>query len=75
MWRGLGAKYYAEHPLVLLTQTLANINMDGFNQWGRTSALVVIGSGSSTIEDMLADVVAPAGRTLALAIVWSSRRG
>jgi hypothetical protein len=36
---------------------------------------VVVGSGNSTIEDMLADVVAPAGRTLALAIVWSSRRG
>ena len=30
----LGAKYYASNPLYPLTQTVANINMDGINQWG-----------------------------------------
>jgi len=30
-------EYYAENPLVPLEKTLANINMDGFNQWGRTA--------------------------------------
>ncbi|HSJ13753.1 MAG TPA: M20/M25/M40 family metallo-hydrolase [Longimicrobiales bacterium] len=61
----LGAKYYAENPLYPLTQTLANINMDGVNQWGRTSDLGVIGLGNSTLDDVLALAVAPRGRTLA----------
>ena len=39
----LGAKYYAENPLYPLTKTVANINMDGINQWGLTSDVVVIG--------------------------------
>lgn len=61
----LGAKYFAENPLVPLNHVLANINMDGFNQWGKTKDLVVIGYGNSTLEDILADVVRPAGRELA----------
>ena len=61
----LGAKYYAENPLVPLEKTLANINMDGFNQWGRTKDIVVVGYGNSTLEDMLADVIKPNGQTLA----------
>jgi Zn-dependent M28 family amino/carboxypeptidase len=55
----LGAKYFAEHPPVPLTQIMANINMDGFNQWGRTSDMVVIGRGNSTLDDVLAAVIAP----------------
>lgn len=58
----LGAKYYAENPLYPLEKTLANINMDGFNQWGRTSDLVVVGHGNSTLDDVLARVAT--GRTL-----------
>jgi Zn-dependent M28 family amino/carboxypeptidase len=60
----LGAKYYAENPLYPLTKTLANINMDGMNQWGRTSDLGVIGLGNSTLDDVLVKAVAPRGRTL-----------
>ncbi|NBU79015.1 MAG: hypothetical protein EBS50_08065, partial [Sphingomonadaceae bacterium] len=51
----LGAQYYAEHPLYPLTKTLANINKDGINQWGRTSDLTVIGLGNSTLDDILAE--------------------
>jgi Zn-dependent M28 family amino/carboxypeptidase len=60
----LGARYYAENPLVPLNKTLANINMDGFNQWGRTKDLVVVGYGNSTLEDVLRDVLSPSGRTI-----------
>jgi Zn-dependent M28 family amino/carboxypeptidase len=52
----LGAKYYAENPLYPLAKTLANINMDGVNQWGRTSDITVIGLGNSTLDDLLRDV-------------------
>jgi Zn-dependent M28 family amino/carboxypeptidase len=60
----LGAKYFAANPPVPLTHIMANINMDGFNQWGRTSDVVVIGKGNSTLDDVLAEVLKPAGRTI-----------
>ena len=60
----LGAKYYAQHPLYPLEKTLANINIDGANQWGRTSDVVVIGLGNSTLDDVLDSVVTAAGRTI-----------
>jgi Zn-dependent M28 family amino/carboxypeptidase len=60
----LGAKYYAENPLYPLTQTVANVNMDGINQWGRTRDLVVIGLGNSTLDDVLEEAAATQGRRL-----------
>ncbi len=41
----VGAKYYATHPLYPLNKTVANINIDGINQWGKTSDFTVIGLG------------------------------
>ncbi|MGH9940359.1 MAG: M28 family metallopeptidase, partial [Blastocatellia bacterium] len=60
----LGAKYYAENPLYPLERTLANINMDGVNQWGRTKDVVVIGYGNSTLDDALDEVVTAQGRVV-----------
>ncbi len=61
----VGAKYFAEHPLVPLNKVLADINIDEFNQWGRTKDLVVVGFGNSTLDGILADVIKPSGRVLA----------
>jgi Zn-dependent M28 family amino/carboxypeptidase len=60
----LGAKYYAENPLYPLRRTAANINMDGFNQWGRTSDVTVVGQGQSNLEDILEEVAKSRGRTV-----------
>ena len=60
----LGAKYYAENPLYPLNKTLADINMDGVNQWGKTSDITVIGLGNSTLDDVLREIATPLGRTL-----------
>jgi Zn-dependent M28 family amino/carboxypeptidase len=60
----LGAKFYATHPLYPLAQTAANINMDGFNQWGTTSDFTVIGLGNSTLDDVLTGILTTAGRTV-----------
>jgi Zn-dependent M28 family amino/carboxypeptidase len=60
----LGAKYYATHPLYPLAQTAANINMDGFNQWGATSDFTVIGLGNSSLDDVLRDVLAASNREI-----------
>ena len=61
----LGAKYYAEHPLYPLNKTLANINIDGVNQWGRTSDITLIGLGNSTLDDLAREAAqAQGGRTI-----------
>ncbi|MBM3739043.1 MAG: M28 family peptidase [Acidobacteria bacterium] len=60
----LGAKYYAENPLYPLTKTLANINFDGINQWGRTKDIVVIGRGNSTLDNVLAEAAKAQDRVL-----------
>ena len=60
----LGARYYGENPLYPLEKTLADLNLDGINQWGRTTDLVVIGKGNSTLEDLLGDLASAQKRTL-----------
>jgi Zn-dependent M28 family amino/carboxypeptidase len=60
----LGAKYYATHPLYPLKQTVANINMDALNVWGRTRDVEVVGAGQSTLEDVLEKVAKLQGRVI-----------
>jgi Zn-dependent M28 family amino/carboxypeptidase len=60
----LGARWYAAHPVVPLERTLANINMDAMNPWGRTRSLVSLGYGQSTLEEVLARHAARQGRTV-----------
>ncbi len=61
----LGAKYYASKPLYPLEKTLANINMDVINLWGRTEDVVIVGSGQSTLDDALAAAAHRCGRVVA----------
>lgn len=60
----LGARYYAENPLYPRERTLANINMDGLNQWGRTSDVVIVGYGNSTLDDTLVEAASAQGRVV-----------
>ncbi|HEY5101887.1 MAG TPA: M28 family peptidase, partial [Steroidobacteraceae bacterium] len=60
----LGSKWYATHPLYPLTQTVAAINMDVLNLWGRTRDLTIPGLGQSTLEDTLAQLAKAQGRTV-----------
>ena len=60
----LGAKYYATHPLYPLNKTLANINMDGVNQWGRTRDLVIVGYGNSTLDNVLTEAASHQNRVI-----------
>jgi Zn-dependent M28 family amino/carboxypeptidase len=60
----LGSEYYARFPLYPLNRTLANINVDGMNMWGRTSDVTVIGMGASDLDDYLAAAAREQGRTL-----------
>ncbi len=58
----LGAKFYAENPLYPLDHTLADINIDGVNAWGKTRDIEDIAAGNSTLDDLLAQAAERAGR-------------
>ncbi|MEK6281378.1 MAG: M28 family metallopeptidase [Acidobacteriota bacterium] len=60
----LGAKYYAENPLYPLNKTLANINMDGVNQWGRTKDITMVGDDNSSLIDLLREAASAQGRVV-----------
>lgn len=60
----LGAKYYANNPLYPLNKTVANINMDGVNQWGRTKDITMVGDDTSTLIDLLKETAAAQGRVV-----------
>ena len=60
----LGSQHYAEQPVYPLAKTLAAINVDGVNQWGKTKDITVIGMGASDLDDYLRDASAGQGRVL-----------
>jgi len=60
----LGARWYGQHPLYPLERTLADINMDIMNPWGRTRSIVSLGYGLSTLEELLAREARADGRTV-----------
>ena len=61
----LGSRHYGENPLYPAAQTVAALNMDVLNQWGRTRDLTIVGMGQSELDGVAAEVAASLGRTLA----------
>jgi Zn-dependent M28 family amino/carboxypeptidase len=59
----LGAKFYAEHPLYPLEKTLADINLDSMNVWGKARDIEDLSLGFSTLDDLLAAAAKQQGRT------------
>ena len=58
----LGSRYYVEQPLYPAKKTVAAINMDGLNIWGRTSDITVVGLGQSELDDLAREVATGQGR-------------
>jgi len=46
----LGSAFYAANPSRPLADTVANINVDAINVWGRTRSLVTMGAERSSLE-------------------------
>lgn len=61
----LGSEYYASNPVYPLKKTLAVINMDGLNAFGRTRDLTIIGLGKSELDDFAKSAADRQGRVLA----------
>ncbi|MEG3768275.1 M28 family metallopeptidase [Alteromonas sp. 14N.309.X.WAT.G.H12] len=60
----LGSQYYAEHPVIPLNHTVANINMDAMNVLGKTKDVTVVGMGKSELETYLDTAAKRQGRYL-----------
>ncbi|AFD07586.1 M28 family metallopeptidase [Solitalea canadensis] len=60
-----GSAWYAQNPVYPLNKTLANINMDCLNGYGKTNDLVVVGKGQSDLEDYVMEYAKDSGRYIA----------
>ncbi len=60
----LGALYYSQHPLFPARDTVANINMDGINNYGPTRDLEIIGMGKSEMDDIATQAAQAQGRRI-----------
>lgn len=57
-----GSAYYADNPIYPKEKTVANINMDGINPYGRMNDIMIVGSGQSEMEDYLLEEAKLKGR-------------
>jgi Zn-dependent M28 family amino/carboxypeptidase len=60
----LGSAYYAENPIVPLAKTVGGVNIDSLGMIGRTKNIVVVGSGKSELEEILAKHAAAQNRVV-----------
>jgi Zn-dependent M28 family amino/carboxypeptidase len=61
----LGSEYYAQHPIYPVDKTVANINIDEINNYGKTKDFTIAGAGQSELEDYIVDEAKKTGRYLA----------
>jgi Zn-dependent M28 family amino/carboxypeptidase len=57
-----GSAWYAQNPIYPADKTVANINMDGINQFEKTKDIVIIGEGQSELEDYVTEEAKKAAR-------------
>ncbi|MDF2159180.1 M28 family metallopeptidase [Algoriphagus sp. CAU 1675] len=57
-----GSAYYAQNPIYPKEKTVANINMDGINPYGKMKDVSIIGVGQSEMEDLLNQELEKLGR-------------
>ncbi|MFZ2906527.1 MAG: M28 family metallopeptidase [Cyclobacteriaceae bacterium] len=58
----LGSAYYAQNPVYPKEKTVANINIDGINPYGKNKDIVLVGMGQSDLEDYLNEEAKRVGR-------------
>jgi Zn-dependent M28 family amino/carboxypeptidase len=60
----LGSKFYADNPIYPLTKTVAAINMDGMNIYGKMNDIIIVGYGNSDLDDYVQKTAKEDGRTV-----------
>lgn len=61
----LGSLYYAQNPVYPKEKTVANINIDGVNPYGKNKDIVLVGMGQSDLEDYVTEEARRVGRYVA----------
>jgi len=61
----LGSAYYAAHPVYPLAKTVANLNVDEINWYGKTKDIIVVGKDQNDLEDMLKEAAVKHRRYIA----------
>ena len=61
----LGSAWYGQHPIYPLAKTVANLNIDVVNTFGRTKDITYSGTNQSELEDYLSEEVKKVGRYIA----------
>lgn len=61
----LGTEYYVSHPVVPLAGTIAALNFESLNIWGRTKDVIIIGYGQGDLDEYIEAAAAEQGRVLA----------
>jgi Zn-dependent M28 family amino/carboxypeptidase len=59
----LGSDYYATHPVYPLNKTVADINIDILQPFGRMKDIIVVGKGQSDLDEYAEEAAAKQGRT------------
>ncbi|MDJ1506292.1 M28 family metallopeptidase [Xanthocytophaga agilis] len=59
-----GSAYYALNPVYPLNKTVANINMDVLNSYGKTKDIVIVGRNQSQLEDYLKEAAEKKDRVI-----------
>lgn len=60
----IGAEYYAKNPIVPLNKTIANLNLDGTNVFGKTSDFMALGAERSSLMSYVKTVADERNMTL-----------
>jgi|HubBroStandDraft_6_1064221.scaffolds.fasta_scaffold30026_2 Zn-dependent M28 family amino/carboxypeptidase len=60
----LGSEYFAKHPLWPLSHIVGGVNLDANLPEGQAHDMVIIGSGASELEDMLAGILKTQNRVI-----------
>jgi Zn-dependent M28 family amino/carboxypeptidase len=60
-----GSAYYAQNPVYPTAKTVANINIDGLNPFGKTKDIIIVGEGQSELEEYLKEAAEKVGRVIA----------
>lgn len=58
----LGSDYYASHPVYPINKTVADINMDVLQPFGRMKDLILVGKGQSELDEYADEAAAKQGR-------------
>ncbi len=60
----LGSEFYALNPIYPLAKTLAVINMDVLNVYGKTKDVTIVGLGNSELDDIARQTASEQGRVI-----------